>query len=422
MVFLAEKWSFRLASCCSVEVMKGAAGLRRRSPRVTDFTRHCAPSSPLTTAVVTASSARVAFSPRTSLSVAVNSGGCLPRAAHAGPVFHRHEGGDLPLALGDEPHRHRLHAAGGQPAADLVPEQRRELVAHQPVQHAPRLLGVHLVLVDLARILEGRLHRALGDLVEEDAVGVLLVDPQLLGQVPADGFALAVGVGGDVQRGDLLGGLLEVVEHLLLGGKHLVLRLEPFFSFTPRLDFGRSRIWPMEALTMKPESRYFWIVLTLVGDSTTTSERDLANGLLSAAGGPDEPLPGQLPDTPLELQGQQARRRAGGGEAAPLDQFFHGHRLGADEGQQRILGLRAGRRWGRYRGHARAPARGQESDHVLPALDEGGAVTDELVGAAARRRSGPSGHRHDLAAEIARMAGGDEGAALLRRLHHHHAE
>jgi hypothetical protein len=57
-------------------------------------------------------------------------------------------------------------------------------------------------------------------------------------------------------------------------------------------------------LTMKPESRYFWIVLTLVGDSTTTSERDLANGLLSAAGGPDEPLPGQLPYPLLELQGK----------------------------------------------------------------------------------------------------------------------
>jgi hypothetical protein len=49
---------------------------------------------------------------------------------------------------------------------------------------------------------------------------------------------------------------------------------------------------PMEAFTTNPESRYFWIVLTLVGDSTTTSERDLAKGLLSASGNADEALPG----------------------------------------------------------------------------------------------------------------------------------
>src|SRR2546422_4971263 len=41
---------------------------------------------------------------------------------------------------------------------------------------------------------------------------------------------------------------------------------------TPSCDFGRSRTCPMEALTMNFESRYFWIVFTFVGDSTTTSD------------------------------------------------------------------------------------------------------------------------------------------------------
>jgi hypothetical protein len=59
--------------------MKGALGLRRRSPRVTDFTRHSAPWRPAITAIVAASSARLAFSPRISRSVAVNSGGFFPR-------------------------------------------------------------------------------------------------------------------------------------------------------------------------------------------------------------------------------------------------------------------------------------------------------------------------------------------------------
>ncbi len=49
--------------------------------------------------------------------------------------------------------------------------------------------------------------------------------------------------------------------------------LKLFFSSTPSLDFGRSRTCPIEAFTTYLGSRYFWIVLTLAGDSTTTSDR-----------------------------------------------------------------------------------------------------------------------------------------------------
>ena len=55
--------------------MNGGAGLRRRSPRVTDSTTKRAPSSDAISARVPASSASAAFSPPTSLRVAVNSGG-----------------------------------------------------------------------------------------------------------------------------------------------------------------------------------------------------------------------------------------------------------------------------------------------------------------------------------------------------------
>src|SRR5262249_51695730 len=53
-------------------------GFRRRSPRVTLFTFHCAPWSPVMTAIVSASDGRFAFSPFTSRRVAVNSGGFFP--------------------------------------------------------------------------------------------------------------------------------------------------------------------------------------------------------------------------------------------------------------------------------------------------------------------------------------------------------
>src|SRR4030095_11048449 len=69
-------------------------------------------------------------------------------------------------------------------------------------------------------------HGALGDLVEGDAVDVLLLERQLLSQMPADRLPFPVGVGGDVERVGLLGGLLEVVENLLLGRRDHVLGLE----------------------------------------------------------------------------------------------------------------------------------------------------------------------------------------------------
>ena len=60
--------------------MKGGAGFRLRSPRFTAFTVKGAPWSDSIRARVAASFGRLALSPRTSLSVATNSGGVLPRS------------------------------------------------------------------------------------------------------------------------------------------------------------------------------------------------------------------------------------------------------------------------------------------------------------------------------------------------------
>ena len=154
------------------------------------------------------------------------------------PVLGGHEGLDLALALRDQAHGHRLDAPGREAAPDLLPEERRELVADEAIEHAPSLLRVHLLDVDLARVQEGGLDRALGDLVEHDPVRLGLGHPQLLREMPAYRLALAVRVGGDVERVDLLGGLLEVVEHLLLGGQHPVVGLEAFLLVHAQLALG----------------------------------------------------------------------------------------------------------------------------------------------------------------------------------------
>src|SRR5262249_61650715 len=100
-----------------------------------------------------------------------------------GPVLRGHEGLDLALGVDDEAPRDRLYAPGGEPALDLLPQERRQTVADETIEDAAGLLGVDLLEVDLAGTIEGRLDRPLGDLVERDAVDLLLGERQLLGQV-----------------------------------------------------------------------------------------------------------------------------------------------------------------------------------------------------------------------------------------------
>ena len=82
------------------------------------------------------------------------------------PVLHRRERANLAFSLHDQPQRHGLHASSRQAPPHLVPQQRRNLVAHQAIQHAPRLLRIHKVLVDLPGMLEGRANCSRRDLVE----------------------------------------------------------------------------------------------------------------------------------------------------------------------------------------------------------------------------------------------------------------
>ena len=132
-------------------------------------------------------------------SFASNSGGIA--AASRAVMFQYSSATNLSisrLAIADQLQRDRLHAPGAQPAADLVPEERADLVADEPIEDAARLLRVDHLLVDLGGMLERREHALLGDLVEHQAADLLPVArAELLGQVPADRLAFAVGVGRD---------------------------------------------------------------------------------------------------------------------------------------------------------------------------------------------------------------------------------
>ncbi len=180
------------------------------------------------------------------------------------PVLLGLEALDLPLALADQPQGHRLHPSGRQAAPHRLPQERAHLVAHQPVQDAAGLLGVDLLLVDPARMGDGLGHALLGDLVEHgplDLPGLSALVLYLGGNVPGDGLALAVRVGGDEYPLGLGGGGLDLGQHLGLaldgdvGGLEVLLEVHPQLAGRQVADVphgGDDRVLPPQVLADGP--------------------------------------------------------------------------------------------------------------------------------------------------------------------------
>ena len=135
--------SLRLASCWRVEVVNGGAGDRFWVRTPTLRTTGCASRSAVTwrsAVVLVGKVERLAVDAHELGGEGLAGGGRQDRLDR--PVLARRERLDLALALDDEAHRHRLDAARGQAAADLARQERAERVADEPVDDAPRLLGV----------------------------------------------------------------------------------------------------------------------------------------------------------------------------------------------------------------------------------------------------------------------------------------
>ena len=139
------------------------------------------------------------------------------------PVLHRVERPDLALALDDQAHGHRLHAARRQARTHPLPQDRRDAEPHQAVQDAASLLRVEELQVDRAGFLERLEDRVAGDLGERHPLGVGGVDPQQGGDVVGDGLALAVVVRRQDDVARALHDLLQVGQ-VLLGvlGDHVI--------------------------------------------------------------------------------------------------------------------------------------------------------------------------------------------------------
>ena len=156
-----------------------------------------------------------------------------------GPVLPRRETLNLAFPLHDQPRRHRLHAASGEAAPDLLPEEGAQAVTDQPVQHASRLLGVHELHIDITGVAERFADRLGRDLMEHHADVVLALQFGSRNQVPGDRLALTVGVGGQVDGG----GALRRLSYLLDGRRLLagddVLGLEILLCVHTKVGLGQ---------------------------------------------------------------------------------------------------------------------------------------------------------------------------------------
>ena len=116
------------------------------------------------------------------------------------PVFLGHERLNFAFSVHDKPKRNGLHPARAQIALDFLTKHGRHLVADKPVEHAPRLLCVHQILIDGARVFKRGLHGVFAYFVKFDAHGRVGGNIEQSCNVPRNCLAFAVGVGCEQHR------------------------------------------------------------------------------------------------------------------------------------------------------------------------------------------------------------------------------
>src|SRR6185312_746934 len=115
-------------------------------------------------------------------------------------------------------------------APHLLPKERREIESDEVIESAARLLRVHELRGDVARLGDRVANRVPSDLIENDAMDPLAAELtallENLGEMPGDRLAFAVGIGREQQSlrlaqaaDDGLDVALALLEHLVLHGE-----------------------------------------------------------------------------------------------------------------------------------------------------------------------------------------------------------
>ncbi len=158
------------------------------------------------------------------------------------PVFFLLERFDFAFAFHNQAQGYGLHPSSGKTTANFIPKQRRNLIANQPVKHAPRLLRIYQVLINGAGMFERRLHRTFSNFIEGNALNAgngvggfffllltffrMAVAVQLKGQMRRNGLAFAVRVRRQIDRVHRTGQLLQLGQNFFFPGDYDVVGLE----------------------------------------------------------------------------------------------------------------------------------------------------------------------------------------------------
>ncbi len=233
--------------------------------------------------------------------------------------------------------------------------------------------------------------------------------------MPADGLALAVGVGRQDDGRGFGRGLLQLVDDLLALGDDVVEGLEVVVDVHPQLALGQVADMAHGGLDDVVRPQIFVDRLRL-GRRLDDDQRLLHHHFLRYV------LPGPCTARPLISSPSRAARSSGTLEPGPLRGFVHtGLAIRRQRFENGRLGCRQrrqqGRRLVRAAGEDHLPDRaGQLLGHVLPAFDEPGADPDQPVRAAAQRGGHRAGDGQYLAALLQGHRRRDQRPALARRL------
>lgn len=134
--------------------------------------------------------------------------------------------------------RDGLHAPAESPEWDALAQQGRKFVADQAVQHTARLLCVHEVVIDLARVFERVFDRRRRNFVEFDAVRPV-GELENVFQMPRNRLTLAVRVGRKIDARRLRRFVGKPFDDLLFIGVDDVTRLEVVVDVYTQPLFGQ---------------------------------------------------------------------------------------------------------------------------------------------------------------------------------------
>ena len=142
--------------------------------------------------------------------------------SHHAEVWFAFEVLNFAFAFNNQSHSHALHTSSRQRRLDFLPEHRRKFETHNAVEHAPSLLSVDDVDVDVARVFDGIQEGRLGDFVKHDALRVFVRKPEHFVEVPCYGFTFAVLIGSQPHHFGLLSLLLQCLHQVAFVRRNLV--------------------------------------------------------------------------------------------------------------------------------------------------------------------------------------------------------